>query len=83
LACALRSAPRRGTFTRLVLWQSLRLVGVGLIIGAGLAWGLATLLMSMPAAARIGGIVNVFDPLASIPALRAARIDPIATLRQE
>jgi len=88
-----------GDVTRLVLWQSLRLVGVGLIIGGGLSWGLATLFMSTPAAARIGGIVDVFDPLAyaasllcivtacalaaSIPALRAARIDPIATLRQE
>ena len=50
------------------------------------------------APARIAEIVNVFDPLAwagsivviaaacalasAIPALRAARIDPIATLRQ-
>ncbi len=100
-----------GNVTRLVLRQSLRQVGVGLIVGGGLACGLATLLMSTPAAApatvlstpsymaRIGGIVDVFDPLAyaasllcivtacalaaSIPALRAARIDPIATLRQE
>jgi len=88
-----------GNVTRLVLSQLLRLVGIGLIVGGGLAWGLATVLMSTPAASRIGNIVDVFDPLAyaasllcivtacvlaaSIPALRAARIDPIATLRQE
>ena len=85
--------------TRLVLWQSLRVVGVGLLVGTGLAWGLAALLMTTPAAARIGNIVHVFDPLAyaasltcivtacafaaSIPARRAARIDPIATLRED
>jgi ABC-type antimicrobial peptide transport system permease subunit len=55
--------------------------------------------MWTPAAARIGAIVDVFDPLAyavsllfivaacavaaSMPALRAARIDPIAILRQD
>ena len=88
-----------GNVVRLVLRQSLRLVGVGLIAGGGLAWGLATLLMSTPAAARIGNIVDVFDPAAyvgslvpilaacvvaaTVPALGAARIDPIATLRQE
>jgi predicted permease len=88
-----------GDVTRLVLWQSLRVVGAGLLIGGGMAWSLATLLMSTPVAARIGDIVRVFDPLAytvsllcivtacalaaSIPALRAARIDPIATLRQD
>lgn len=83
----------------LVLSQSLRPVGVGLVIGAGLAGALATALMSTPAAAQISAIVHVFDPLAytgsavvivgacalaaAIPAWRAARTDPIATLRQD
>jgi hypothetical protein len=82
-----------------VLGQSLRLVGTGLAAGAVLAGVLATVFAATPVAARIGAIVNVFDPLAfaasplvivvacvvaaSIPALRAARINPIDTLRQE
>ena len=85
--------------TRLVLSQSVRPVGVGLIIGGGAAAGLAALLLATPAAASIGAIVHVLDPVAyavslliitaaclaaaSIPATRAARLDPMLTLRQE
>jgi predicted permease len=85
--------------TRLVLSQSIRPVGVGLAIGAGSAGGLAALLLSTPAAATIGEIVHVLDPIAYagslfiivaacmlaawIPAARAARLDPTRTLRQE
>jgi putative ABC transport system permease protein len=84
---------------RLVLSQALRPVGVGLVAGGGLAVALATFLMATPAASEIGGFVRVFDPLAyaasmlvivtacllatSVPALQAARLDPIATLRQD
>jgi ABC-type lipoprotein release transport system permease subunit len=55
--------------------------------------------MATPFAEEIGGSVDVLDPVAyaagllvivtscalavSVPALRAARIDPIATLRRE
>jgi predicted permease len=83
----------------LVLSQSARPVALGLLAGAGLAGTMAIALMSTPAASQIGDTVRVFDPLAygasllcivtacllaaSIPALRAARIDPMATLRQE
>ena len=83
----------------LVLSQSLRPVGIGLVAGGGLAAALAIVLMATPAASEIGGIVHVFDPVAyaasllvivtscvlaaSVPALRAARIDPIATLRKD
>jgi ABC-type antimicrobial peptide transport system permease subunit len=88
-----------GSVMRLVLWQSVRVVGIGLVAGAGLAWGLAVVLMATPAGARIGGVVNVFDPLAygasllciataciiaaSVPAVRAARRDPMAALRHD
>ena len=59
----------------------------------------AIVLMSTSLASEIGGVVDVFDPVAyaaslavivmscaiavSVPALRAARIDPIATLRRD
>jgi predicted permease len=85
--------------TRLVLSQSIRPVGVGLVIGGGSAAGLAALLLATPAAASIGEIVHVLDPVAyavslvviivacllaaSIPAIRAARLDPVSTLRQD
>ena len=77
---------------------SLRPVGIGLAAG-GLASARAIVLMATPAASEIGSIVQVFDPAAyaasllvivtscvlavSVPALRAASIDPIATLRRD
>jgi predicted permease len=83
----------------LVLSQSLRPVGIGLIAGGGLAAALAIVLITTPVASLIGGIVHVFDPVAyaasllvivtscvlaaSVPAFRAARLDPIATLRMD
>ena len=85
--------------TRLVLSQAIRPVGFGLCIGAASTACLARLLLALPDAGPIGEIVHVFDPLAygvsllvilgaclaaaSIPAARAARLDPTLTLRQE
>jgi putative ABC transport system permease protein len=82
-----------------VLSQLVRPVGVGLLVGGSLAVALGVVLVSMPAADQIGSIVRLFDPMAYttsllcivtacaaaalIPALRAGRIDPIATLRQD
>ena len=84
---------------RLVLSQSFRPVAIGLAAGGGLAAAVAIVLRATPLAAEIGDSVDVFDPVAyaasaliiatacliavSIPALRAARIDPIATLRKD
>jgi predicted permease len=83
----------------LVLSQSLGPVGIGLAAGGGLAVALAIVLMATPLASEIGGVIRVFDPAAYAasglligaacllgvlaPALRAARIDPIATLRRD
>ena len=84
---------------RLILWQSVRPVGIGLAAGGGLAVAVAIVLMTTPIAAEIGDSIDVLDPVAyaasllvivascvlavSLPALRAARIDPIATLRKD
>lgn len=88
-----------GDVTRMVLSQSTRPVVGGLVLGGGSAAGLSALLLATPAAAPIGAIVHVLDPIAyamslaiitaacvlaaAIPATRAARLDPASTLRQE
>ena len=81
----------------LVVSQLTRPVGFGLIVGAGLAAALGTALLAI--STEIASIVRLFDPVAYtgsllcivmacacaalIPALRAGRIDPVATLRQD
>jgi predicted permease len=87
------------TVARLVIAQAFRSVSIGLAAGTILAAAVATLLLSTPAASEIGSVVHVLDPVAyitgvlviasaclvaaSLPTLRAARIDPIAALRNE
>jgi predicted permease len=83
---------------RLVLSQSFRPVGVGLMLGAILSATASGLLLAT-LGRSIGQIVRVLDPVAygssllviltaclaaaSIPATRAARLDPTRTLRQD
>lgn len=85
--------------TQLMLAQTTRPVLYGLLAGAGLAATLATVLLATPFGALISEIVHVTDPVAYgssliviivaclaaawIPATRAARVDPMQTLRQE
>jgi hypothetical protein len=82
----------------LVLSQSARPVGFGLVLGGSLTAALGALLLATPAAEQIGSVVRLFDPVAYaasllciiaastcaalIPALRAARINPVGALRQ-
>ena len=77
----------------LVLWDALMMVGGGLVIGVPLA------LWSRPLASRLvgdlevdgfmplivsGGLILLLALLAScVPALRAARVDPVVALRQD
>jgi putative ABC transport system permease protein len=85
--------------TQLILAQTTRPVACGLLAGAGLAAVLATILIAMPAGATLTEVVRVTDPIAYaasllvivaacllaawIPAARAARLDPMRTLRQD
>jgi ABC-type antimicrobial peptide transport system permease subunit len=48
----------------LVLWQSARPVGIGLVIGSGLTVGVCAALLATPAAEQIAGAVRLFDPVA-------------------
>jgi hypothetical protein len=83
----------------LVLKQSAWPVGIGLVIGCVLTVGFSAALLSTPAAAQIGAMVQLFDPVAYgaslvcivaacagaalVPALRAGSVNPLAALRQE
>ncbi|HEX6162517.1 MAG TPA: ABC transporter permease [Vicinamibacterales bacterium] len=85
--------------TQLILLQTTRPVLYGLIGGAGLVAALAAVLLASDLGAFIGPIVHVADPIAyaggmlvivaacllaaAIPAARAARLDPMRTLRQD
>ena len=85
--------------TQLMLAQTTRPVLFGLLAGAGLAASLSTLVLATEAGAMISEIVHVTDPVAYlssllvivvaclfaawIPASRAAKVDPMKTLRQE
>ncbi len=89
----------RGSIGALVLSQSARPVGIGLLLGVGLTAALGAALLATPAAEAIGSSVRLFDPVAYlasllcivtactcaalIPALRAGRIDPVAALRHD
>ena len=87
-----------GSIGALVLSQSARPVGIGLLLGATMTAGIGAALLATPAAEMIGSVVRLFDPVAYaasllcivtactcaalIPALRAARIDPVGALKQ-
>lgn len=85
--------------TQLMLVQTTRPVIYGLLAGAGFAAALAAAVIATPVGEYISQIVHVTDPVAYassllviiaacllaawLPAARAARVDPMRTLRQE
>jgi predicted lysophospholipase L1 biosynthesis ABC-type transport system permease subunit len=94
---ALGATPRN--IIGVILSQSARPVGLGLLVGTTFTAGLGGVLLATPAAEYIGSVVRVFDPLAYgvalawiiaacacaslVPALRAARVDPVGALRRD
>ena len=88
----------RRSIGALVLSQSARPVGIGLLLGGCLTAALGAALLATPAAEEIGASVRLFDPVAyaasllcivtacsagaRYPALRAGDIDPVAAMRQ-
>ncbi len=93
--CALGA--QRSDVVKLVLRQGMTLVGLGLALGLALAWLLAYLLSRLLAGMVHGVAATDFLTFALValflvatalaaclvPAVRAVRIDPIATLREE
>jgi len=84
---------RRGQIVRLALDEGLRLVAVGLVLGLGLGLALArvasSLLFGLSTADPVTFVgapallLCVAAGAAWIPARRAARVDPVACLRNE
>jgi putative ABC transport system permease protein len=94
---ALGAKPR--DIVTLVVSQSMRPIAIGVVVGGGLAAVTAIVLLSTPAAEMMSTLVRAFDPVAYalglgvivatcivaafLPARRAARIDPMKTLRAD
>ena len=78
---------------RMVLGDSLRMVGVGVLVGVPVAWGVGRYLESLlyglepidprTAAAALVALVAIAGIAALMPARRAARINPLTALREE
>ncbi|MBZ5729066.1 MAG: ABC transporter permease [Acidobacteriia bacterium] len=88
---ALGAAP--GDVLRLVFHEGLRIAGVGIVLGVGLGWAAAMLGRKLlfgvrpndlPVFAAATGTLILFAALACYaPARRAARVDPLVTLRED
>jgi putative ABC transport system permease protein len=84
---------QRGTILRMVLGQGLRMAGIGVALGLGIALLTSRLLAALlfrvsahdvPTFAAAAAVVVLVTLLASYaPARRASRVNPIAALRQE
>jgi putative ABC transport system permease protein len=81
-----------------ILWQflveavTLTSLGAaaGLLLGVGAAWGIKTAFEEIPASTPVGAVVAALAVSAVtgilfglLPAMRAAKLDPVAALRYE
>jgi putative ABC transport system permease protein len=83
----------RGTVTKLIVAQGLRLAGIGVVIGIGAAMALARLIESqlfevtaidpVTIAAMTATLIGAAILASWLPARRAVRTDPIVALRYE
>jgi len=84
---------RRGTVMRMIVGQALMLTAAGIVAGAIGAWGLTRLMQKLlfgvaPSdpvtfAAVSAILIVVATVAASVPGLRATRVDPVIALRSE
>jgi predicted permease len=83
----------RGDVRRMVLADSLRMVGAGVLVGVPAAWGVGRYLESQlfglepldptTAVAALAALSAIAVVAAMLPARRASRINPLAALREE
>ncbi len=84
---------QRGEVLRLVLWDGMKPVGLGLVLGLAGGSAAGAMIRSMlygtsafdpvVLAGMVGVLVGTALVACAVPALRAARIDPMQALRTE
>ncbi|HYK87869.1 MAG TPA: FtsX-like permease family protein [Acidobacteriota bacterium] len=84
---------QRADVLRLMLGEGLRMAGVGVLIGLGVAFGITRLMSNMLFGVKatdpltFAGVAVILSAVAFaasfIPARRATRVDPIVALREE